>query len=121
MILGLRTALYPTPDLARATAWYATAFGVEPYFQEPYYVGFQVGGFELGLIPDGTPGGDGATPIWGVDDVAAEVDRFVALGATVIEPAHDVGGDIIVATVADPWGNRIGLIFNPHFRADAVR
>lgn len=52
MILGLRTAIYHVPDLARAKAWYAEAFGVAPYFDEPFYVGFSVGGYELGLDPD---------------------------------------------------------------------
>ena len=49
--LGLRTCIYPVPDLAAAKAWYARAFGVEPYFDEPFYVGFEIGGYELGLIP----------------------------------------------------------------------
>jgi len=60
MILGLRTAIYPVTDLARGKAWYADVLGVAPYFDQPFYVGFTVGGFELGLIPDGTPRPDGA-------------------------------------------------------------
>ena len=59
MILGLRTALYSVPDLAKARDWYAKAFGVQPYFDEPFYVGFSIGGYELGLDPDelGSPWG----------------------------------------------------------------
>ncbi len=68
MILGLRTAIDPAPDLAAAKAWYARVLGVEPYFDQPFYVGFAVGGFELGLVPDGTPGHAGGTPFWGVPD-----------------------------------------------------
>jgi len=73
MIQGLRTAVYPAPDLARAKAWYTEAFGVAPYFDEPFYVGFNIGGFELGLVPDAPlskpPGG--VVALWGVDDVSA--------------------------------------------------
>ena len=74
MILGLRTCIYPAPELARAKAWYAEAFGVAPYFDEPFYVGFRIGGFELGLVPDATPGRDGAQALWGVTDID-ETDR----------------------------------------------
>ena len=63
MILGLRTAIYPSPDLAVAKRWYADVLGIPPYFDEPFYVGFNVGGFELGLVPDGTPGIDGPQPL----------------------------------------------------------
>lgn len=121
MILGLRTALYPTPDLAAGKAWYAKAFGVEPYFDQPFYVGFSVGGFELGLVPDATPGDAGAQPLWGVTDIAAEVARLVDLGATLLDPVTDVGEGIQVAAVRDPFGNRLGLIENPHFDASLVR
>ena len=122
MILGLRTVIYPAVDLDEAKAWYARALGVRPYFDEPFYVGFNVGGFELGLVPDGDPGPAGGLTYWGVPDVAAEVARLVAdLGATVAEPVADVGGGIRVAAVLDPSGNRLGLIENPHFRLDEVR
>lgn len=122
MLMGLRTVIYPVADLALGKNWYARATGTLPYFDEPYYVGFSVGGFELGLIPDGTPGVDGGQVFWGVADVAAEVDRFVTeLGATVMEPVQDVGGGIRHASVLDPFGNRIGLIENPHFKAGDVR
>jgi catechol 2,3-dioxygenase-like lactoylglutathione lyase family enzyme len=59
VILGLCTALYPAPDLAAAKKWYSELLGVPPYFDEPFYVGFEVGGFELGLLPDATPGASG--------------------------------------------------------------
>lgn len=70
MIQGLRTAIYPAPDLAAAKAWYSRVLGREPYFDEPYYVGYSVGGFELGLIPDGTPGASGVIVYWGVPDAS---------------------------------------------------
>ena len=121
MILGLRTALYPAPDLARAKAWYESVLGFAPYFDQPFYVGFSVGGFELGLVPDAVPGLDGAQPLWGVDDAEAELARLLGLGATALDPVTDVGGGIRVAAVRDPFGNRFGIIENPHFRAADVR
>ncbi len=121
MILGLRTAIYPAPDLERARAWYEQVLGIKAYFDEPFYVGFSVGGFELGLIPDGAPGSDGPQPLWGVTDAAAEFQRLLAIGATAMQPVTEVGGGIKVAAVLDPFGNRFGIIENPHFDPGAVR
>ena len=116
MILGLRTVIYHVSDLPRAKAWYARAFGVAPYFDEPYYVGFTIGGFELGLDPDTkqvAPGPGGTVAYWRVQDLDAALRHFSTSGATVKAPAQDVGGGIRVATVADPFGNLVGLIENP--------
>lgn len=121
MIQGLRTAIYPTPDLGRGKDWYRQALGREPYFDEPFYVGFEVGGFELGLIPDGSPGPNGVMVYWGTVDIDAELARLVGLGAEVHEPVKDVGGGIRVASVSDPFGNRFGIIENPHFQLNYVR
>src|SRR5437016_11167412 len=113
MIQGLRTAIYPTPDLARAKQWYRQVIGHDPYFDQPFYVGFSVGGFELGLIPDGVPSSDGSLTYWGVTDIAAEVARLTQLGATIHEPVKDVGSGIQVAALKDPFGNLLGLIHDP--------
>ncbi len=121
MIQGLRTAIYPTPDLARGKEWYRQVLGHDPYFDEPFYVGFSVGGFELGLVPDGQPGFAGVQVYWGVSDAATELARLPALGAEVHEPVKDVGGGIRVASVRDPFGNLLSIIENPHFKLDAVR
>jgi predicted enzyme related to lactoylglutathione lyase len=121
MIRGLRTVVYPAPDLAAAKAWYAAVLGVVPYFDQPFYVGFAVGGFELGLVPDGTPATSGPQPLWGVDDIVATHARLLALGAAPLEPVTEVGGGIRVAAVTDPAGNRFGLVENPHFDPAAVR
>ncbi|MDL2357395.1 MAG: VOC family protein [Pseudomonadota bacterium] len=121
MIEGLRTVIYPVTDLAAATAWYQRVLEREPYFDEPYYVGFEVGGFELGLIPDGVPGSAGATAYWGSADIGAEVQRLLALGALADAPVTDVGGGISVATLRDPYGNLFGVIQNPHFDRAKVR
>jgi predicted enzyme related to lactoylglutathione lyase len=121
MIKGLRTVKYPVADLARARDWFTAAFGTAPYFDQPFYVGFAVGGFELGLVPDGTPGTAGSVVYWGVDDIEAEVARLVGLGATVHEAIQDVGEGIRTAELRDPFGNVLGLIDNPLFDATAVR
>ena len=121
MILGLRTALYSVPDLAKAKAWYAKAFQTDPYFDEPFYVGFNIGGYELGLDPnaDHAPAGPGgAVSYWGVDNADEALAHFLANGATLVNPVADVGEGIRVACVADPFGNLIGLIQNPHFKAE---
>ncbi len=121
MILGLRSAIYPAKDLAGAKRWYAEMLGVAPYFDEPFYVGFSVGGFELGLLPDTTPGTAGPQPLWGVADINAAYARLLGLGASELSPIADVGGGIKVAAVTDPFGNRFGIIENPHFDPSAVR
>lgn len=115
-ILGLATVIYPVPDLDRAKTWYAEAFGKQPYFDQPFYVGFEIAGYELGLIPDeGRPGPDGGVAYWRVPEIGAAVEQFTRAGAAVVSEAKDVGDGIKVATVADPFGNSIGLIENPHF------
>jgi predicted enzyme related to lactoylglutathione lyase len=121
MILGLRTAIYPAPDLDRAKAWYTELLGQPPYFDQPFYVGFEVGGFELGLLPDAEPGTVGPQPLWGVANADAAFARLIELGATVLEPVTDTGDGIRVASVIDPFGNRFGIIENPHFDPKSVR
>jgi predicted enzyme related to lactoylglutathione lyase len=116
MLLGLRTAIYPVNDLDRAKAWYSTVIGHAPYFDQPFYVGFNVGGFELGLVPDGTPGTAGPQALWGVANAADSLARLTELGAEVLEAVQDVGEGIRVAAVRDPFGNRLGIIENPHFQ-----
>lgn len=121
MIQGLRTVIYPVPDITAGKAWYSRVLGHAPYFDQPYYVGFAVGGFELGLVPDGTPSADGAQAYWGVPDAEAALARLKALGATDHAPVTDVGDGIKVAAVDDPFGNVFRIIENPHFDLSAVR
>ena len=115
---GLRTVVYGVPDLERAKDWYTEALGVKPYVDEPFYVGFNVGGYELALNPKGTvaqPVGSGVRVFWGVDNIDEELDRLLGIGAKPHKPVEDIGADIKVASVLDPYGNLIGLIYNPHF------
>jgi predicted enzyme related to lactoylglutathione lyase len=118
MILGLRTVIYRVSDLDRAVAWYSAVFETKPYCEFPFYVGFNIGGFELGVDPDlseGPVGPGGSVAYWGVDAIEPAFERFVSLGASVVIPVKDVGAGIKVATVSDSDGNLIGLIENPHF------
>jgi catechol 2,3-dioxygenase-like lactoylglutathione lyase family enzyme len=115
--LGLRTTIYRVADMDKARAWYSEVLGIRPYFDEPFYIGFNVGGFELGLQPveDERSGAGGVETYWGVADVKAAYERLISLGATEHSPPKNVGGPIEVATVRDPWGNILGVIFNPLF------
>lgn len=88
-----------------------------PYFDEPFYVGFNVGGYELGLDPDLTPAQGTPVSYWGVTDLQATWQTLLAQGATALSEPQDVGGGILVATVADPFGNTLGIIQNPYFKA----
>jgi predicted enzyme related to lactoylglutathione lyase len=118
MVKGLGTVIYFVPDVVRAKAWYSSAFQQQPYFDQPFYVGFNIAGYELGLDPNpeaGSSGRGGSVAYWRVDSIESAVQHFVAAGATLVAPAQDVGDGIKVATVADPFGNPIGLIENPHF------
>jgi predicted enzyme related to lactoylglutathione lyase len=110
---GLRTVIYPVEELEEATSWWSALLDQQPYFNEPFYVGFEVGGDELGLLP-GANVDDGAQAYWGVDDVEASVREAVAHGAEVIAPPADVGGGIVTALVRTPHGAHLGLIFNPN-------
>jgi predicted enzyme related to lactoylglutathione lyase len=123
MIQGLRTVIYQVPDLEAAKGWYSRVLGIEPYFAEPFYVGFDVGGFELGLDPDTSGGGaaGGVTAYWGVADAAAALARLRELGARPLREVQEVGEGIRVAAVSDPFGNPFGIIENPHFSRDKVR
>ena len=115
--LGLRTAAYHAPDLAAGKAWYTRALGIEPYFDQPFYVGFNVGGYELGLVPDSpTSGRGGVTVYWGVADIVAAHARLLGLGAKPCDAIQDVGEGIKTAAVWDPFGNVLGVIENPWFK-----
>ncbi len=117
MLKGLRTVIYPAPDIHKATEWYKSVLGEDPYFEEPFYVGFDVGGYELGLQPDRQPGTQGSIVYWGVDDIHQAWAKLTGLGAKPDEEIMHVGGEVYVATVIDPFGNLLGIIQNPNFQA----
>ena len=108
---GAKTLLHPVSDLAAAKAVYTALLGVPPQNDDPYYIGFEAEGQHIGLVPNGGPQGM-TSPVayWHVADIEAKLAELTAAGATVKEPAHDVGGGRLVATVSDPDGNVLGLL-----------
>ena len=121
--LGLRTAIYKVADLQQAKTWYSKVLGIQPYFDEVFYVGYNVGGFELGLQPgEGSTQQNtgGVTAYWGVEDIQKVFEELLSAGATAHENPTDVGGDIVVASVRDPWGNLLGIIYNPEFKIEPL-
>lgn len=120
-IKGLRTCIYKVSDLNEAKKWYSRAFETEPYFEESFYIGYNIGGYELGLLPEdplAKQKGESAIAYWGVDNIEKEFNRLRELGAIDHEKPMNVGGEVMVASVEDPWGNIIGLIYNPEFKAE---
>ncbi|MBW2938848.1 VOC family protein [Aureisphaera sp. CAU 1614] len=118
-LLGLRTVVYMVEELEKAKDWYAKAFNVNAYYDSPHYVGFNVCGYELGLHPTETSKGkDTGTVLhyWGVENVKESYAILLELGAKKHEEPFEVEGDLMLASVYDPWDNIIGIIYNPHFK-----
>jgi hypothetical protein len=116
LLLGLRTTIYPAPDLAAAKAWMSALLGVEPYFDTDFYVGYTVAGYELALDPHADPA-RGVITYWGVADADDAHQRLLDAGATANGPVEDVGDAIRCATFTLPHSGAVfGIIENPHFR-----
>lgn len=123
MFQGLRTAAYQVKDLDKAKVWYSSVLGLQPYFDQPFYVGFNVGGYELGITPVEKAGPNrvpSGIAYWGVADAQAAYKRLIEMGATGFEPIQDVGEGILIGAVHDPFGNVLGVIQNPSFKVQAV-
>lgn len=119
MKLGLRTCIYMVPNLAEAKKWYADVFETQPYFDTDFYVGFNIAGYELGLSPEKETIKHKTANVftyWGVDNAYEAYAELLKKGCTPEEEPMDVGENIIVAAVRDPWGNVIGVIDNPVFK-----
>ena len=111
MTSGIRTVIYPVKDLAQAKALYGKLVGVEPYADEPYYVGFSVGGQDVGLDPNGhRQGMTGPLAYWHVDDIEESLKALLDAGAEAQQEVKDVGGGKLIASVKDADGNVIGLL-----------
>lgn len=119
MFLGLRTVIYPAPDLLASKAWWSTVLGAPPYFDEPFYVGFEVAGYELGLNPNADPK-DGVITYWGVGDVDLALAALLESGAGESSGVQEVGGGIRLAEVIEPGGGVLGIIENPSFALPAA-
>ena len=116
---GLRTVVYFVDDVEAAMLWYSDVLGIQPYFAEPFYVGFNVGGYELGLHPRDEKypkGSSSQSAHWGVTDADAAYARLLQLGALPYTPPEDVGDGIKVAAVKDPFGNILAIIENAKFK-----
>ena len=108
---GIKTVLHPVSDLGKAKEMYAALLGIQPQTDSDYYVGFDVAGQQIGLVPGGGPQGmKSQVAYWHVTDIEAKLAEVTAAGATINEPAHDVGGGRLVATIKDPDGNVLGLL-----------
>lgn len=119
MFLGLRTAVYHVNNIDKGKDWYSLAFEINPYFNKPFYVGYDIGGFELGLVPNDDNidvKNKGQVAYWGVSDIEAVFKHLLLIGAQRHENIKDVGDGILTASVVDPFGNILGLIQNPHFK-----
>jgi predicted enzyme related to lactoylglutathione lyase len=112
MFKKIRTVIYHVSNLEKAKQWYTEITGVQPYFDEPFYVGFDINGCELGLDPDqtGVTGGNQSVAYWAVDDIHGVVKKLSEAGGVIISNVQNVGGTIETAIVNDPFGNAIGLI-----------
>jgi predicted enzyme related to lactoylglutathione lyase len=112
MLQKLRTVIYHVNDLQKARQWYVELTGIQPYFDESFYVGFDINGCELGLDPDlkTSKEGNHSTAYWSVENIHVAVEKAISLGATLISQIANVGGTIEVAVIQDPFGNNIGFI-----------
>ncbi len=117
MLKGLRTIVYHVNDLEAAKNWFYQVFEISPYFDEPFYVGYNIGGYELGLDPDPSlyTNGNNTITYWGVDSIETCFEKFKSLNIKIHDEPRNVGGDIWVGAIIDPFGNIIGLIQNPEF------
>ncbi len=118
----IQTILHPVSDLTKSKAVYTALLGISPQTDSDYYVGFDADGQHIGLVPGGRPEGM-TSPVayWHVPDIEAKLAEVTAAGATVKEPARDVGGGRLVATVTDPDGNVLGLLQDPRPNGDSPR
>jgi predicted enzyme related to lactoylglutathione lyase len=108
---GIKTVLHPVSDLAKAKPVYTALLGVEPEHDASYYVGYEVAGQHIGLVPGGAQQGM-TSPVayWHVPDIEAKLAEVTSAGATVKDPPRDVGGGRLVATFTDPDGNVLGVL-----------
>jgi predicted enzyme related to lactoylglutathione lyase len=110
-VQGIKTVLHPVSDIEKAQAVYTALLGIEPQTASPYYVGYDVAGQHIGLLPGGGPQGlTSPVAYWHVDDIEAKLAELTAAGATIKDAANEVGGGRVVATVVDLDGNVLGLI-----------
>lgn len=116
MIKQLATTVYYVKDLDEAKEWLFNVFSIKPYFDEPFYAGYDVGGYELGLLPGERPPSNNIVSYWRVDNIQQAIETYISRGAEAGESIEDVGEGVKVATIVDPFGNHFGIIENAHFK-----
>jgi catechol 2,3-dioxygenase-like lactoylglutathione lyase family enzyme len=119
MIKALRTVIYPVSDVAKAKEFYTALTGAEPYYDQPYYIGYNVGGFELGLDPNRvvSHAEGGQLGYWYVENIEKAYEHALSIGAKKRGDIQEVGEGIKVVAVEDPFGNPIGLMEDPSFKS----
>ena len=104
---GIKTIIYSAGDMNRAKTLYTELLGVEPYVENPYYVGFKIGDQDIGLTPNGQPG---PMAFWHVSDIQKSLQLVLDAGGQTQQAVRDVGGGKLVATAKDAEGNLVGFI-----------
>jgi predicted enzyme related to lactoylglutathione lyase len=107
---GVKTIIYPAKDINQSKILFRKLLGVEPYADQPYYVGFKIGDQDIGLVPNNPEAG--MTAFFHVDDIKTDLQILVDAGAQVIQDVKNVGGGRLIASARDKDGNIIGLIQN---------
>ena len=122
MFKGVMTVIYHVDDIEKAKEWYSEVFEKQPYFDQSFYVGYNIGGYELGLMPDmtGITIGNNSVTYWGVEDIQESLKRLHELG---IEPESELmdvadGDGVWLTTIKDPFGNTLGIIENRFFKTE---
>lgn len=108
MNTGIKTILYPVKDMAQAKTLFCKLLEVEPYADQPYYIGFKVNDQDIGLVPNNPEGG--VVAFFHVDDIKNSLQILLDAGAEVIQDIKNVGGGRLIATAKDKEGNIIGLV-----------
>lgn len=117
-MLGLRSCIFQSDDITAVSTWYKKVLETDPYFENENYIGFDIGWYELGIFKRESSyisSGNNVEIYWGVEDISSQLKKLLSLWAKLESPLTDVGWDIIMASVRDPFGNIFGLIYNPNF------
>ena len=114
MTRGLKATIYYVDDIAKARDWYNKALSTGPYLDQPYYVGYDIGGSEFGLEPGDSKKGNNVVAYWGVENIENELKRLIGLGAKENKGVQVVNRDVKIASIVDPFGNILGIIENHH-------
>jgi predicted enzyme related to lactoylglutathione lyase len=107
---GIKTILYPVKNMEQAKILFCKLLGIEPYADQPYYVGFKVNDQDIGLVPNNPEAA--VTAFFHVDDIKNSLQILLDAGAKIIQDIKNVGGERLIASVKDADGNIIGLIQN---------